>query len=82
MQSIPPLSPDLNPIENIFHTVRRQLKEDALAKEITKETYGQFCSRVKTTIENLSVDLINKTIASLPDRLNAVIKSKGARTKY
>jgi len=34
MFGIPARSPDLNPIENVFHIVRRQLKEDAMEKKI------------------------------------------------
>jgi hypothetical protein len=44
--TIPARSPDLNPIENVFHNVNRQLQDDALSKRITKETYSQFCTRV------------------------------------
>ena len=82
MFAIPPRSPDLNPIENIFHMVRRQLKEDALELEIMKETYEEFCERVKKTIEAVSPDLIDKTIESMKDRITAVIRCKGGRTKY
>ena len=34
----PPRSPDINPIENMFHLIRRQLTEDALQHNIIKET--------------------------------------------
>ena len=44
--AIPARSPDLNPIENVFHNVKRQLQDDALSKRITKEPYSQFCARV------------------------------------
>ena len=36
--SIPARSPDLNPIENLFHHVKRKLKREAMTKKITKET--------------------------------------------
>jgi len=29
--SIPPRSPDLNPMENLFHLVRKQLNRDAIS---------------------------------------------------
>ena len=44
---IPARSPDLNPIENIFHNVKTQIRDDAFAKNITREDYAQFCERVK-----------------------------------
>ncbi len=36
--SIPPRSPDLNPIKNIFHLVRVALRKDALEKNINNGT--------------------------------------------
>ena len=36
--SIPPCSPDLNPIENLFHLVSKQLEKDALEMEINMRT--------------------------------------------
>ena len=36
--SIPPRSPDINPIENLFHLVDVQLKHDAFCQSITKES--------------------------------------------
>ena len=36
--SIPPRSPDINPIENLFHLVRRELDRQALSENITHVT--------------------------------------------
>jgi len=58
-------------IENIFHMVHRQLKEDALEKQ---ESYKQFVKLVRETITSTSKDYISKTIASIPVRLKAVIQ--------
>ena len=82
MFGIPARSPDLNPIENIFHIVRKQLKQDALDRKIEREKYEEFCTRVKETIQGISVELIDKTIGSMNSRVAAVIKCKGGRTKY
>ena len=79
---IPARSPDLNPIENIFHLIRNKLKEDALTNEITHETYEEFSERIVKTFMEFPVALINKTIDSMPKRLAMVVKSKGDRTKY
>ena len=38
MFAIPPHSPDINPIENTFHLVRRQLSSNAIEQNITKES--------------------------------------------
>ena len=37
--SIPPRSPDVNPIENIFHIVKKKLDDDALRCRIHREDY-------------------------------------------
>lgn len=82
MFSIPARSPDLNPIENIFNTVRKQLRNEVLAQQITNESYNQFSKRVAKTLKNFPVEQINKTIESMPNRLKMVVKGKGNRTKY
>lgn len=79
---IPPRSPDLNPIENIFHLVGKKLRKDAKDKNIKKETFNEFSFRVKQTLLNFPSEIIDKTIASMPKRINDVIKMKGHRTKY
>ena len=79
---IPARSPDLNPIENIFHLIGNKLKRDALDKNITKETFQSFSTRVKRTVLSFPSDVIDKTIASMPKRINMVIKNGGHRTKY
>ena len=50
--SIPPRSPDLNPIENFFNLISKKLNDDALENMITSEGYDQFSESVKFTIEN------------------------------
>jgi len=79
MFSIPPRSPDLNPIENFFNLVTRQLHNDALDMCTTRETFEEFSERVKKTLENFPAPLIDKIITSLSGRLNKVIKRRGQR---
>ena len=69
MFSIPAKSQDLNPIENIFHLVRKKLKSDALRKKITRESYNEFCKRVGKILKEFPVSIINKTIDSIEHRL-------------
>ena len=64
--SKPAFSPDINPIENIFNNVRRQLKEDAIKRTLAKESFEDFCQRVRDTLLNFSSDVIDKTIESIP----------------
>ena len=79
---IPPRSPDLNPIENVFHLIGKRIHKQALAKNITKETYLEFSKRSKANVLAFSADIIDRTIESMPRRVKEVIKVKGRRTKY
>lgn len=79
---IPPRSPDINPIENVFSIVRRKLREQALRERIEQESFEQFTTRVKTLILNIDRTHINNIIASMPKRIEIIIKEKGNRTKY
>lgn len=79
---IPPRSPDLNPIENIFGVVSANLERDALTKEITHETFEQFSTRVEKTIRELDGRIIDRTIESMDKRIDLIIKGKGCRLKY
>ena len=79
---IPPRSPDLNPIGNIFHIVSRKLEKDAIDQRITRESYQEFCGRVRRTIYSISHQLINKTIESMNTRIADIIRNNGERLKY
>ena len=79
---IPPRSPDLNPIENVFNCIKSKLKEDALENFITREDFEQFSERCKQTILEYPAAKIDRTIESMPKRIDQVIKRKGQRTKY
>ena len=48
MFAIPPRSPDINPIENIFHLVRRQLQDDALKKQNNERDFRCIFRAYKT----------------------------------
>ena len=80
--SIPPRSPDVNPIENIFHIVKKKLDDDALRRRIHREDYSAFRDRVRQTIFDLPKNVINKTIESMEHRMEMIIKEKGRRLKY
>mgnify|MGYP002804076215 CR=1 FL=1 len=79
---IPARSPDLNPIENIFHVVKRQLEEEAINLRLTKESFQNFHDRVCRCLDHLSVDLVDRTLETMPNRITAIIGKKGFRTKY
>ena len=78
---IPARSPDLNPIENFFNTITMKLDNDAVEKQITRESINEFSLRVKKTMQSFS-DQIDTIIESMDKRITAVIKVRGQRTKY
>ena len=82
IQKIPPRSPDLNPIENVFHVVKKQLKEEAIALNIETESKKEYEKRVLTALRNYPTHLIDKTIESMEGRLRLIKNGKGHRLKY
>ena len=79
---IPARSPDLNPIENVFHLIGKRLREDAVSRNLTKETFRQFSKRIIHTVLTFPTNVIDKTIESMPRRIDSFIKCQGQRTKY
>lgn len=79
---IPPRSPDLNPIENWFHLLKKRLRQQALDRQIERETFLEFSNRVKSTMEESSTEEIDRIINSMDCRVNDILKSGGFRTKY
>lgn len=82
MQQIPPRSPDLNPIENMFHIVRKRMEVEVKENNIIRETWDQFVNRVRLNIWSIPRQYIDKTIASMPKRIKEITQRKGGRTKY
>ena len=60
-RTIPARSPDLNPIENIFHIAKRRLHQDALGQQITRQDFAAFSARVKTKLETIPIDGVDRT---------------------
>ena len=79
---IPPRSPDLNPIENFFHNVKRKLRQDAITNTIVCENLNSFRNRIIETIRTYDKNIINKTISSMHKRLYQITKNNCCRTKY
>jgi len=79
---IPPRSPDVNVIENLFNQMRGELNKQAKIAKQKKQTMSEFKARVESTLNSYSVLKVNNLIDSLPRRIDALIKGKGTRLKY
>ena len=79
---IPPRSPDLNPIENMFNNTRKKLEDDAIQRQITHESFEEFAARVRQTLLSTPIEEIDVLIANMRRRLRAVITRRGKKTSY
>jgi transposase len=77
---IPAKSPDLNPIENVFHLTNKDLRQSS--KTITRESREEFLFRIRRALYGIPIQTIDKTIASMDRRIGMVIKARGERIKY
>lgn len=72
----------LLPTENIFHILRVRLHADAIQKSIRYETFEDYKVRVMDTLRGIPLEVIDRTISSIPRRIRDIIKTKGKKTKY
>ena len=74
----PPQSPDLNPIEHVWHQLK--LKLNTYPRRPT--TKDELEHRITTEWYKISKEECLKYIDSMPERIKAVIKSKGGPTRW
>ena len=82
VMKIPAKSPDLNPIENFFHLVKKELKKQAISKKIMRETMVEYNKRIVRTLNSFPVTTINNLISSMDKRVHMVLEADGHRIKY
>ena len=78
----PPTSPDLNPIDNIWGRLDHRLERTAPNGFETEKT---FMGRVRAAVRHLNTSKLpelKRAVSSMPTRVEAVMKMKGAMTKY
>ena len=80
--SIPPRSPDLNPIENVFKIAKAKLYEDVIERNITRESKLEFETRVKETPTSIDTAKIDNVISSMNGPLKQIANKKGERLSY
>ena len=74
-----PRSPDLACVENLFHMVGKILQEQAIERNLRRETFEEFQTRVINTFYSIPVETVNTLISTMPKRIDMVIRKKGAR---
>lgn len=76
--SWPPQSPDLNPIEHVWHHLKLKLS----AYSTKAKGIHELWERVEEQWATFTKEDCQKYIDSMPLRIEAVIKAKGGHTKY
>ena len=74
----PPFSPDLNPIENLWRQIKHLIRKRPQIPRTVPEMQVAF----QEAWEQVSEDFIAKLIASMPDRMRAIVKAKGGHIDY
>ena len=68
-------------IENFFRIMEVKLRQAALERYITNESFEEFSARVRESIMNIAMDYIDKTIDLLGQMMHATLKRKGGDMK-
>ena len=79
---LPPRCTDIHCIKNLFNLIKSNLEDEAIKQNITKESFEQFTELVLRAFNNISIEEVDKLILSMACRIEAVLASKGYRTKY
>jgi len=74
----PSNSPDLNPIENLWH----QLKTNIRKRENPPRSKKDLITALQEEWKKLSIETVNKLCDSMPERLAKVIAAKGGTIGY
>jgi transposase len=74
----PPFSPDLNPIERVWHIMKNYFQDNYPENM----NYNQLRAAVKDAWENVGEHEFRALIEIIPARCQAVIDANGLFTKY
>jgi hypothetical protein len=73
----PAQSPNLNPIENVWRIVKREIAKQPIARSMV-----DLQQQVEEAWDSIPLRTIQTLIDSMPSRIAAVIVEKGGHTKY
>ena len=74
----PANSPDLNPIENLWHIIHSEIRK----RNPRPMRKAELIAALKEEWDRLNMNHIRNLIASMPDRMRAVIAAKGGSIGY
>ena len=72
----PPVSPDLNPIENIWSIMKDRVRKQQPSNAL------ELVHTIKNAWRATPDDVIQRTVASFLERLRAVARAKGKSTHF
>ncbi len=81
----PAYSPDLNPIENLWAILKREIYKyypELLTAPNTEETKDRLITAAQYIWEHLGDQILQNLADTMPHRVAAVIKAEGWYTKY
>ena len=80
--TLPPYSPDLNPIENVWALVDGRLAATAPKGFEREKAFRRRVRNAISWINRRRAEALRKAVASMPRRLELVAEGKGAMTPY
>ena len=72
----PPYSPDLNPIENLWSHLKRELNNTRISG------LNNLFATAELLFSSIPSQTVKKLVESMPSRIAQVIKNKGGHTSY
>lgn len=81
----PPYSPDLNPIENLWAILKREIDKyypGLLVASNSEQTKQDLIAAAQHIWEQLGDRILENLADSMPDRVEAAIRADGWYTKY
>jgi transposase len=74
----PPNSPDVSPIEPVWHELKKRLR----ARSHPPTSVSELIAAVKEAWDEIDIATIDKYILTMPYRVQAVLDSKGGHTRF
>ena len=74
----PANSPDLNPIENLWHVLKSNIRK----RRDIPSSRNQLIAALQEEWAKIDMDIVNHLIDTMPHRMRAVVEARDGTTKY